>query len=352
MKVNVNSLLNNQYINYKIKDNLAIFRYSRECQYDKIWTSETRMCRGLIVDINTGEIIARPWSKFFNLNEMEETKISNLPNEPFYVLEKLDGSLGIMYKNNDKYSIATMGSFESKQAIWATDWINKNLKLDNIIDGYTYLFEIIYPENRDCLVINYGPRAECVLIGVINNEYGREIDGKYLINIAKSINTTPAKIYTFNSISELASYTKSLPKDQEGFVVTFQSGLKVKIKGDEYCKIHKIISQMTPLSFWECWDISTKGISKDFLINIPEELREESESLAREINTLHIHYYFLIQSILLQVPDKSNIKNVALYCQDKYKQYTSPVIELYKGNEIKVWEWIHKKVRPTNNTIG
>ena len=66
---------------------LAIFNYSRTCQYDRLWDDVTLNCRGLILDTE-GNIIARPFPKFFNY---EEHSAEEIPNELFEVYEKMDG---------------------------------------------------------------------------------------------------------------------------------------------------------------------------------------------------------------------------------------------------------------------
>src|SRR5690242_15452026 len=72
--------------------NLAIWNYTPRCQFERYWTPEMLMCRGLITTPD-GEIVARPFPKFFNLDEHQ----GDLPLEPFTVTAKMDGSLGILY---------------------------------------------------------------------------------------------------------------------------------------------------------------------------------------------------------------------------------------------------------------
>ena len=48
-------------------------------KYSKIiweigWSKLAKQCRGKVVDINTREIVSYPFNKFFNLDEVEETK--------------------------------------------------------------------------------------------------------------------------------------------------------------------------------------------------------------------------------------------------------------------------------------
>jgi tRNA splicing ligase len=51
-----------------------------------------RECRGLVFDNVTGELLSRPYHKFFNVNEKPETHVNkvNLAT-PHVILEKLDG---------------------------------------------------------------------------------------------------------------------------------------------------------------------------------------------------------------------------------------------------------------------
>src|SRR5262249_58515702 len=53
------------------------------------------------------------------------------------------------------------------------------------------------------------------------------------------------------SVWQLIAEAKDLPSDAEGFVVRFSDGLRLKIKGAEYRRIHALISRITPLAMWE-----------------------------------------------------------------------------------------------------
>ena len=72
---------------------LTIWNYSPRVQYEKLWDDVTIQCRGLVTN-SKGDIVARPFKKFFNY---EEHKPEDLPNETFEVYEKMDGSLGILF---------------------------------------------------------------------------------------------------------------------------------------------------------------------------------------------------------------------------------------------------------------
>ena len=89
---------------------LYIYNYTKQTEAEHVWNEATETCRGLILDKDMN-IVARPFTKFFNYEELVEQHV-NIPDLPFEVYEKLDGTLGIMYFANSDPYIATRGSFE------------------------------------------------------------------------------------------------------------------------------------------------------------------------------------------------------------------------------------------------
>ena len=118
---------------------LTIWNYSPRVQYERQWDDITIQCRGLVTN-SKGEIVARPFKKFFNY---EEHKPEDLPNEEFVVYEKMDGSLGILFYYENEWILATRGSFTSEQSIKGTEMLKK-YPLEKLDRNNTYLFEIIY----------------------------------------------------------------------------------------------------------------------------------------------------------------------------------------------------------------
>jgi RNA ligase len=93
-----------------------IYNYTEACQYAGAWTPVTLACRGLIVTGDT--VLARPWPKFFNHSEGHAPRLR--PDAPVSVTDKADGSLGILFPDEDGWAVATRGSFTSDQARHAT----------------------------------------------------------------------------------------------------------------------------------------------------------------------------------------------------------------------------------------
>lgn len=182
--------INRKYItvrSHPLDRNLRVYNYSHECAYDGYWTHETKICRGLIVQHETGSadgvVVARSFSKFFNYGEHILGHETIPLDEPFTVTSKEDGSLGILYMASDGPAIATRGSFESDQATWATEHLRGCVPSCGTSGGnvtrlfgqnVTVLFEILAPWNR--IVLDYGSFEGLVLLAVLDNETGRPLD--------------------------------------------------------------------------------------------------------------------------------------------------------------------------------
>ena len=72
---------------------LRIFNYTAACQYSGEWNAATLLCRGLVVNSDSGQVLARPFAKFFNYGQPGAPALD--PTAPVTVFDKLDGSLGI-----------------------------------------------------------------------------------------------------------------------------------------------------------------------------------------------------------------------------------------------------------------
>ena len=57
---------------------LFIYNYTPKVQYDKLWNEITLNTRGLILDSQMN-IVAKPFGKFFNLEEHQANEIPPIP---------------------------------------------------------------------------------------------------------------------------------------------------------------------------------------------------------------------------------------------------------------------------------
>lgn len=275
MKNKIQEYINNGLITSRehlIHKNLSILNYTPEAQFKRNWDEITLSCRGLVYDNSNKRVVALPFQKFFNFEELvnsESLEIKIPRTNNFHVYEKYDGSLGILFNYNGEWILSTRGSFESNQAIKGTQILKERYSepLNGLNKENTYLFEIIYPNNR--IVVNYGNDEKLVLLGCINTATKQELP-------IDNINwPDKAKRYEFdnNNVFELYKTLKSLDENnREGYVFHFpESNFRFKVKFENYFLIHKVMFQMTNKTIWKA--IKDHGFNDvtTILKDIPDE---------------------------------------------------------------------------------
>ena len=287
---------------------LAIYNYSQSTQYEGHWDDVTISCRGLIVDTETGEVIIRPFQKFFNYEEVPN-EVPWETSEYIYVQEKMDGSLGILFRYKDDWILATRGSFTSTQAVRGMEILKSKYDLNKFEHTVAYLVEIIYPENR--IVVDYGEEKITFLSAVLNrawkwneNKEGNELHWTtatlyfHMSGIAKEDFVDTSVHFKREGVlfgKELYEDLKSRnTKNREGFVLRFfPSNYRCKIKFEDYVALHRIVTQVSSYDIWE--NLRDHGkLPESFLSNVPDEFydwvkKTESEVLDsfRFLKSLH-----------------------------------------------------------------
>lgn len=309
---------------------ISIWNYSERVQFDNLWDEITLQCRGLVTDNITGKVIARPFKKFFNI---EENKY--IPTSKFDVYEKMDGSLLILFNYKGEWVFATRGSFISEQAIKAKEIFYKKYKTEDLFRHHTYLFEIIYPQNR--IVVDYGNNEDLILLGAIETKTGIEDD----ITIYKYYGFNVVKIY--DDIEDYTQLKQIIKPDQEGYIIRFSNGDRIKIKGEEYLRLHRIMTNISTTSIWEC--IKNGDDIDKLLKDVPDEFYTKISNYIEELNTKFITErgkilaeYKVISFSLGKCSDKT----FALFIKDNpYKSY---LFALRNGKDIT--EQIWRNIKP------
>ncbi len=256
---------------------LTILNYTQQAIFTpEHWNHVTDKCRGIIYDSRTLEVIARPFQKFWNINDARhpETMMENLPSSAPTLTRKMDGSLGIAYQMDGKWSIATRGSFTSEQAKWATGWLMQQDRF-HLPRNCTALFEIIYPENQ--IVVRY-THSGLTLLAVVVNETGEEW-GRKDCEMLVALNPYLRLVEAYDR--PLASCMTEDSENEEGYVAAWdRSGsppLRVKIKYETYCRLHKLLTQTNAVTVWE---MLRDGLNVESLTaDAPTEFRGWIDSL-------------------------------------------------------------------------
>lgn len=249
---------------------LKILCYSKETQFAGHWTEATKTARGLIIrskDPNFSDsiVLERPWRKFFTLEQIngnewvlgdEEREGSSVEAEigrldlsaPAEVMDKADGSLGILYRHPDGGpALSTKGSFGSDQANYYTAMLRANKKLEEAADGLltedahrTHLFELVGPENR--VVVGYD-QDDILLLGMVEKE-----TGKYLSPLESAHKWEPGTPEIMPAMSVAEAFSLPDRPNREGVVIRVLSDdpkkqMQLKVKQDDYKALHRVLTE-------------------------------------------------------------------------------------------------------------
>ncbi|MDJ0380014.1 RNA ligase [Streptomyces sp. G-G2] len=280
---------------------LSIYTYTRVCQYERVWNRVTTRCRGLVADDATGEIVALPLPKFFNVGEHTagQPYAPALPDEPFEVYEKVDGSLAVVFHYAGAWRAASKGSFISEQATWAQRLLDTK-DTSALAPGVTYLAEVLYPQNR--IVVDYGDRRDLVLLAAMGRD-GTELPLPDAAAAWRGIGSV-VTVWPAMPLAELIALTESstLPgggaatgTDAEGYVLRYASGVRAKAKIAEYVRLHKVLTGVTERDVWR-----DHGIQR--FAALPAQ--QVAQGLGCSLAEVRAHGGAPLDALLEQVPDE------------------------------------------------
>lgn len=246
---------------------LAILNYTERCQYERgLWSPVTMMCRGLIYRTDTLEVVARPFRKFFNYGQTEAPTVPL--DARVVVADKLDGSLGILYRVPEGWAVATRGAFTSEQAIHATTLFQERYADFHPPEGVTVLFEIVYPANR--IVVDYGAQDDLVLLGGVEIATGKSVP----------VSGWPGPQATVLAECSVAEALAIPPRpNAEGLVLHLvDTDERVKVKQEDYVRLHRIVTGFNERVVWE--HLSTGKPLGELLAPLPDEFHDWAKGVA------------------------------------------------------------------------
>lgn len=271
---------NNVYVIQSPKyPDVVMLHYMDAVQYDNLWTTFNRMCRGLILDMKNRRVLAWPFNKFFNLDQMPETKYNNLVElGEFETTEKLDGSMIIAFidPNTDELTFTTKGSLDSEHGQYANSLPfteEQRRRMKTWASCGTLIFELI--SKRFQIVVDYnkkGYQEGLYLIGFRHEISDKMMSPGLLPSIADALQVPMFKTYYFPSLDSLLAEAKDLPVLEEGFVLRYKNDLMVKVKGSAYLAAHRFISHLSDRNILEAVADGTAG---NLATLAPEEYRQD-----------------------------------------------------------------------------
>lgn len=218
--------------------------------YDQIESPKThpivRECRGLVLNLDTHDVVARSFNRFFNWGEVQE-EMADFDFNDFIVQSKEDGSLVLLYHFDGHWHANTRGSFadaniQFQDFTWQNAFCRalavKSLdELEGLVEGITYVCEFCSPWNK---VVRTYDKPQMYLLTAFRGlqELGyHEVD-----ELAGDTFIRPAR-YDFHSIEEIQSFLHEQAESDptfEGVVMRDSAGRRWKVKSATYLGLHKM----------------------------------------------------------------------------------------------------------------
>ncbi len=307
---------------------LNIYVYTEFTTHERLWNAVTLACRGLVYD-DDGELVIRCLPKFFN-DEEPESKIGFHSGIIQVIQDKLDGSL-IQVGNTKKHGlvVTSKGSFNSDQANWAKEIIAE--KDYTFKEGWSYIFELIHPANR--IVIDYSGARKLVLLAIVENSTGNELDLYYPEN--KDLVSNFECVECVN-----ADWAVKAGRLVEGVVIKSGSH-RIKVKNPEYVRLHRIVTNYTEKRVWEAL---RDGESLDFE-DMPEEFEEWLTKTKQSLALKYMAIYRKVHNLHKETQDMTD-KELGL----SDTEYKNLIFNLRKDKSIEHAVW--NLIKPKEETNG
>lgn len=244
----IDDLRANEYVKEKeLGEGISSFNFTRDAFMKGIWDEQTIHARGLFIDTNSGDIVARSYDKFFAIGERPETQIGELKKNlkfPVQVYRKENGFLGIFSGYKGKPFIASkstnQGEFAERFARILKEQIGEEMieLMAKELEAMhcSAVFEVIDPIEDPHIV--WYDRPHCILLDIVANEY------KYR-HLSTPLRESFARAYgleikhyrkTINNWEEFERFLNMANQEDwnEGYVLEDSNGLMLKIKNDWY----------------------------------------------------------------------------------------------------------------------
>jgi RNA ligase len=311
-----------------------------------------RECRGIIFDSVTGDIIRRPFHKFFNVNERDETQDHRVDlSRPHAILEKLDGSMIAPFLVNGEMIWGTkMGATDvakpveefvrtHPQYVAFANWV--------IEYGFTPIFEWCSRKQR--IVLDY-KEDQLILTGARNMSTGEYRSFKWMVDVSEGYGIPCVRAWgnlqmdnkTMRSFME---YVHDL-EDLEGFVVRFDDGHMLKLKCHWYLQIHK--AKEAILQDRNIVELILDEKLDDVKAHLPAEDRDRLTQFEHDINIRIGIVAGEIIDILSDVYGRVDRKTFAIEEAPKLSSFVRPIVFKNWDNGInveKIFDDVYNTIR-------
>lgn len=211
-----------------------------------------QQCRGMVRRIS-GELLAWPYNKFWNHGE---GLAATIDWSSAHLMDKLDGSLMILYHDDERWCVASSGHPTAggrygaderlfRDKFWEVFKAQK-MALPLGYENHAFFFELCAPDNR--IVVQY-ETDRLICHGARSRATGKEWDWDrdVLGHHARGLNWPIVNRIEVSSAADALEKAAALdPLKLEGFVVVDEHFNRIKIKCPRYVTLHHMRGDATP----------------------------------------------------------------------------------------------------------
>jgi T4 RnlA family RNA ligase len=310
-----------------------------------------RELRGIAFSADGQRVISRPYDKFFNVGEKEETFLSNIDfTQKHVVLNKLDGSMiRTIPVGDNKFRLGTRAGITNVSMQAEKFWVRpenyeRYKKFFEICDtvALSPIFEYVGPNNR--IVLHY-EEEDLILTAIRSKESGEYVNYSRMVDMANAANISVVGLL-FDSSENLTERIAKL-QGLEGAVVRFETGFQVKCKADDYVDKHRAVSQLQNEK--DVLKLIFTNALDDVLPILNEDVRKQVESYrtkvvdASEMFEHNLHAKF--SKIMVDVGAEGGRREFAevVLSNERYKRDSKFLFNMLDGKEINVPDFIVSK---------
>lgn len=304
-------------VSAKTDGEYVLLNYTAEAQYGGDMTEIEKTCRGLVVRTD-GKITALPMPKFFNLGEPQ---CPALPDEPYHIWEKIDGSLGIFWHDGKDWRCNTRGSFDNEYIDFAQWRWDDTVDAQALRPNWTVMVEI-------CMDDDINPRAAyspegLYLIAMRDLYSGKDftlLEPNWYINGFRHPKLIEADI---DQLLERQAEKEGM----EGWVVRYDSGFRVKVKTAWYLRMFRAMTSMSPKRIRELMIEA----GQNWLDEFPDDLRPEAMAIQEDIENRFREELRYIHDSYSKVAAIESRKEYALAVLEMYPRISGWLFRLRDG---------------------
>ena len=314
------------------KEGLVCFKYS---QIDSDFNEPlVRECRGIILEKDTWNVVAYAFNKFFNFGESYADEIDWASAR---VLEKVDGSLIKVYYYNG-WRVGTNSTIDADDAkllappyetfmdLFSAAADICGLDYNKLDPHYTYIFELRSPYNK--VVVPYED-IRIIHIGTRNNITCEEVE--------VDIGIEKPKQYMLSSLDDCIAMAATFDFTKEGFVVVDKNYHRVKVKSEDYVRVHRLANNGS-ITLERAIDLIRMNELEEFLVYCPQYTGFIND-VCHRFNKFYSDIYFNVNMALIEKMDCETRKDFAAVA--KTFKYPMVWFKVYDTKSFDIDAWIN-----------